>query len=691
MNKLILSLVLFVSTFTLLAQNDFKNLELQSNLPFDQTLSDIWGYTDEDGREYAIVGLRSAVAIVDITDPKDPQLISQIEGPTTTWRDIKTYNDHAYVITDQRGDGLHVLDLSNLPNPLDSTDSYFWSPILPELDSTQLRTCHNLYIEEASGIAYLAGCNVNRGGIFLVDVTDGDSLQYISALNREYSHDVYVRNDTVYSSAINRGVFTIEDATDKQNTQLLAAQSSPFDFTHNTWLSDNGKVLFTTDERGNAPVGAYDISDLSDIKKLDEFRPIKTEGRGLIPHNVHVLNDFLVTSFYKEGVIITDASRPDNLIEVGNYDTNTEEDVSGFGGAWGAYPFFPSGLVVASDMQNGLFVLEPTYMRAAHLEGTVVDALNGMPLTGVQVQILSDDPNNGTSDAAGIYKTGQVTPGTFMIQFSKAGYETQVVEAVLVNGEVTILFVELSRLELSFEAASLSCDSLALSFTPNFTDFNTYNWTFIDGIPATSSEVNPVVSFDSSGTTTVLLEVLDEAGILVTSIEKQVAVVNSPSANFTFELNGKELTIINTSGNADSFVWKFGDGNNSEEESPTHIYETEGTYTIELTAFNNCGGVTTSQVIAITSTSLEDLGILQNFEVQPNPFTSSTTISYQLNRESVASELVVMDVLGRIVERYQGLLLNGRLEIGNNLQKGVYFAQLVIDNQQSRVLKVVKQ
>jgi len=691
MSKLILCLVLLISTFTLSAQNDFKNLELQSNLPFDQTLSDIWGYTDEDGREYALVGLRSAVAIVDITDPKDPQLISQIAGPSSSWRDIKTYEDHAYVITDQRGDGLHVLDLSNLPNPLDSTDHYFWSPILPELDSTQLSTCHNLYIEETSGIAYLAGCNVNGGGIFLVDVTNGDSLEYISALNREYSHDVYVRNDTVYSSAIFRGVFTIEDATDKQNTQVLAAQGTPFEFTHNTWLSDNGNVLFTTDERGNAPVGAYDISDLSDIKKLDEFRPIKTEGRGLIPHNVHVLDDFLVTSFYKEGVIITDASRPDNLIEVGNYDTNTEEDVSGFGGAWGAYPFFPSGLVVASDMQNGLFVLAPTYVRAAHLEGTVVDALSGMPLTDVQVQILSADPNRESSDAAGTYKTGQVTPGTFMVQFSKTGYETQEVEAVLVNGELTVLFVELVRTEISFESTSLSCDSLALSFIPTFTDFNTYNWTFIGGTPATSSEVNPVVSFDSPGTTTVLLEVLDEMGNLAASIEKQVSVVNSPAADFFYELIGKELIIFNNSGNADRYVWKFGDGNNSQEESPTHIYETEGTYTIELTAFNNCGGVTTSEVIAITATSLEDLGILQNFKVQPNPFTSNTTISYQLNQKSAASELVVMDVLGRIVERHPNLLLNGRIEIGNNLQKGVYFAQLIIDNKQSRVLKIVKQ
>jgi len=150
---------------------------------------------------------------------------------------------------------------------------------------------------------------------------------------------------------------------------------------------------------------------------LDAFRPTATLGRGLVPHNVHVLNDFLITSFYKEGVIITDASNPDNLIEVGNYDTfPVQGDFAGFSGCWGAYPFLPSGLVLASDIDNGLFVIEPTYQRAAYLEGMVIDAETGMPIPSASVEILSDDPNFDLSQASGIYKTGQASGGTFLVE-----------------------------------------------------------------------------------------------------------------------------------------------------------------------------------------------------------------------------------------------------------------------------------
>jgi len=194
MNKVLFFFLLLWSSSLIYGQ---KNLMLQANLPFDDNASDIWGYTDEAGREYAIVGLNNSTAIVDITDPTAPNLISTIPGPRSIWRDIKTYKDHAFVTTDNSGLGLHVLDLSNLPNPLDSTDHYFWSPIIPELDSMQLKVCHNLYITEETGIAYLAGCNLNSGGVFMVDVTNPDSLQYIDALDARYSHDVYVRNDTV--------------------------------------------------------------------------------------------------------------------------------------------------------------------------------------------------------------------------------------------------------------------------------------------------------------------------------------------------------------------------------------------------------------------------------------------------------------------------------------------------------------
>ena len=140
----------------------------------------------------------------------------------------------------------------------------------------------------------------------------------------------------------------IYDVTDKQNITQLATQPTPYNFTHNVWVNAENTVAFTTDEKANAPVAAYDITDLNDIRELDQFRPVATLNENVIPHNTHTWNNWLITSYYTDGGIIADASRPENIIEVGNWDSFLGGN-GGFNGAWGAYPFLPSGLVLLSD------------------------------------------------------------------------------------------------------------------------------------------------------------------------------------------------------------------------------------------------------------------------------------------------------------------------------------------------------
>ncbi len=693
MKNILLILALIISAFPIIkAQTPAQNMSLEAQVRFDQELSDVWGYVDDMDREFAIVGLNRAVAIVNVSTPNVPDLISIIDGPRSIWRDIKTYGDHAFVITDSEGLGLHVLDLSDLPNPLDSADHYFWAPHFEEFDSTQLRVCHNLYIDEQTGIAYLAGCNVNNGGILMVDVTNPDSLAYIGALDARYSHDVYVRNDTVYSSDISAGYLSIMDATDKANPVLLATQTTPFRFTHNAWLSDDGKTVFTTDERGNAPVAAYDISDLSDIKFLDEFRPSSSLGRGLIPHNVHVLNDFLVTSFYKEGVVITDAHKPDNLVEVGIYDTFNSDRVSGFGGSWGAYPFLPSGNVLASDIGNGLFILKPTYVRASYLEGLVTNAVSGLTLSGVSVKILSDDANSDLSDASGIFKTGQATPGTFQVEFSKSGFESKIVEVDIATGEVTNIEVALNRLPLAIGPVVLSCEERKIKFEPSITNFRAYDWTFEGGTPSASNAFEPVISYDQAGTYMASLKVRETlTGAFVDSMNIEVNVFDGPSANFDYTLNGRTVQLTNLSMNADSYAWEIADTIISTTDA-NYTYDSIGTYTIALAAGNAVcpDGDTIQQTIMILATSLEEAGILEQFEVSPNPFVSATTIDYQLNHLQHPGSLTVFNLLGEQVERYTLEQANGQITVGQHLSAGVYLVQLQLGNQQSRGLKIVK-
>lgn len=418
------------------------NMTYKSHVEYTESLNDIWGYTSDDGREYALVGLRSGVSIIDITDTENPVLRGYASGPSSTWRDLKTYGDYAYV-TNETSDGLLVIDLSNLPNELTADDYWYWAPDIAGLG--ELSSCHNIYIDEF-GIAYLVGCNVNAGGMLYVDVTTNPgSPAFIDLGPAVYSHDIYVRDNIAYSSEIFQGTFTIYDVTDKSNTITLGSQSTPFNFTHNTWLSDDSQYIFTTDEQANAPIGAYDISDFNNIQETDQFRPLQTLGVGVIPHNVHVWNDWLIISYYTDGCIIVDGSRPTNLIEVGNFDTFIPAS-TGFSGAWGAYPYFPSGTVIVSDIGNGCYILEPNYVRACWLEGNVTDAVTGDNISGVSIEIITDELNGDNTNSNGNYATGLATAGTYDVVFSHPAYEDLTATAVLENGEVTILNVQLGAM-----------------------------------------------------------------------------------------------------------------------------------------------------------------------------------------------------------------------------------------------------
>ena len=272
----------------------------------------------------------------------------------------------------------------------------------------------------------------------------------------EYSHDVYVRDNLAYSSEISGtpAVFSIYDVSDKSNVTLLGSQSTTGNATHNAWLSDDGNTLFTTDEVANAPIGSYDVSDPSNIRLLDEYRPAETLGTGVVPHNVHVWNDWVIISYYSDGCIVLDAARPDNLIEVGNFDTFFGPG-AGFSGAWGAFPFFPSGTVIVGDQgidvttgeANGrLVVLAPTYVRASYLEGDITDAVTGNPINNASITSTELGVVE-FSKADGVYKTGSHLSGDFEVTVDAFGYVAESRVVSLENGVLTTENFELTPLE----------------------------------------------------------------------------------------------------------------------------------------------------------------------------------------------------------------------------------------------------
>lgn len=420
------------------------NIELLAKRSYGNVrLSNIWGWTAPDSTEYALVGTQRGVSIVSLKDPRNPVEVKTVPGSNSIWRELKTWGNHAYVVTDQSGtsDGLLIIDLSKLPDSVSYTN---WRPSILGLGT--LSRSHTIFIDE-NGVCYLFGSNLNNGGAVMLDVKTNPNVPvYLGKGAPEYIHDGYARNNILYAGEIYDGRFSVYDVTDKNNVQLLASQLTPSRFTHNTWLSDDNKYLYTTDEVFNAPITAYDVSNLNDIKELNQFRRAETLNRGVVPHNVHVKGDFLVTAYYTDGVNILDATYPDKLIEVGHFDTYPGAD-GGFNGAWGVYPYFPSGNIVVSDIQNGLYVLKPTYKKAAILEGIVNDSISKIPLSDVQVVIQSPKVNVTQSNILGKYVTGQVLAGNFNVTFSKTGYFSKTVAVNLQNGVLTTLNVALVPFE----------------------------------------------------------------------------------------------------------------------------------------------------------------------------------------------------------------------------------------------------
>lgn len=436
MNKTTFTTLLLLFTLPSFSQ---KNIQLRSTLDYGRQLSNVWGHVDSLGNEYALVGVDDGLSIVDVSNPDSITELFLAPGPSSNWREIKTWNNHAYA-TNESGSGLLIVDLNLLP---DSITYSYW-----DADSA-LYTAHTLFIDE-NGILYVFGYNNtkrdipfdNRGAL-ICDLNLNPKLPVIVGIyNSDYVHDGFARNDTLWAGQISRGNFAVIDVSDKANPLILTTQETPNRFTHNCWLSDDGNFLFTTDERSGAFITSYNVSDIDNITEVDRWQA--APGSGLIPHNTYFFNNYLVTSYYKYGINILDATNPAHLVEVGFYDTSPFPNSDGFQGCWGVYPYLPSGTILASDMETGLYVLTPNYQRACYLKGSVTDDSTGNPVSDVTVEIMATGILENTA-ADGVYKTGVADSGAYDVRFYKEGCLPKIITGVaLQSGIVTTLDVALN-------------------------------------------------------------------------------------------------------------------------------------------------------------------------------------------------------------------------------------------------------
>jgi choice-of-anchor B domain-containing protein len=453
LSLLFFALLFYTFTFAQL------NIEELGHKPYSDDLSDVWGWVDNAGNEYALVGTYNGLSIVDVTDPSNPMEVFFGNGAQSIWRDIKTWGNYAYVSNESFG-GVYIVDLSPLPSGDIVNTSSFTGSMYP------FQSAHNLYVDE-SGKLYIFGADNGNGGAIICDLTeDPMNPVELGRFDTYYLHDGMARGDTLWGAAIYAGNLLAIDVSMPSAPNIMGSVSTPGNFTHNAWVSADGTHVFTTDEVSSGYIGAYDVTDLSNIIETDRIQT--APGTDVIPHNAHVIGDFVVTSYYTEGITIHDVSRPDNIFEVGHFDTSPGYSGSGYHGSWGAYPFLPSGNILASDIEEGLFILAPTYIKATHVDGVVTDSLTGDPLFNVEFQVIGSDINGETA-FDGSFSFGTLESGTFDIQFSKEGYNSKTIEGlVFENGAVYELDVQLSMPTLT----GLSDQINAISFSTYPNPFN---------------------------------------------------------------------------------------------------------------------------------------------------------------------------------------------------------------------------
>ncbi|HEX5624462.1 MAG TPA: choice-of-anchor B family protein [Saprospiraceae bacterium] len=435
------TLLFFCLIGSLQAQDGDLNMKIVAHVPAPEGGSGIWHFVDRNGLEYAAIGTRSALVVYSLEDPSKPIERARVKGVNTTWREVYAYKDYIYGVTDQASDGVIIINMKKAP---DTITSKFWSINLTANGQTaDIKNCHTVFVDE-KGILCLNGCSPWQGVLFFDLNQDPEEPKFLGAETKRYCHDMYMRNDTMWSSDIYQGIVSVWDVRDKADPKEITTISTPFSFTHNDWLSDDGKYIFTTDERENAFVASFDVSDLSNVKLLDTWRPKDTEGTGVIPHNTRYLDGFLITAYYTDGIKIIDAHRPENLIEVGSVDTYFGAQ-TGFHGCWGVSPYLPSKTIVASDIEGGLFVIQPEYIRACYLEGKVTDSLTNEAISKVNVHIRASRTNLEETNLKGEYKTGYAVSGSYEVEFNHPDYIPATLTVDLENGVLKILDIKLLK------------------------------------------------------------------------------------------------------------------------------------------------------------------------------------------------------------------------------------------------------
>jgi choice-of-anchor B domain-containing protein len=365
--SLLIYLVIFTSNFNAQTYPSL-NINLLAHLNPEKDVTGIdgrkysgcWGWAQPNkNREYAIIGTSSQTYFVDVTNPTTPVIVDSVKAKHAgcTWREIKTYQNYCYIVSDDAPPNtFQIVDMQYLPD----------SAHVVHDGTTYFERSHTIFIDNekmyCSSVTDASGIGYSTMRVYSLATPTAPLLlkkleQDVNTTIIDVVHDMYVRNDTIYASCGFKG-FHILKLTASNTFSLIQSFTgyAYSGYNHSSWQTDDRKTMVFTDEVGaHLPAKVIDVTDFNNITLVDTIRSSYTATA----HNPYIVgNRWCWLSSYQDGLYLYDISNPSNTTIYGYFDTQPQTGTTNFSGNWGAYPYLPSKIIIACDMQNGIFILE---------------------------------------------------------------------------------------------------------------------------------------------------------------------------------------------------------------------------------------------------------------------------------------------------------------------------------------------
>jgi len=329
----------------------WEDTSLPGTIAFNNIYNEIWGVV-QDGREYAIIGSTNGTHIFDVTENENISQVAFVEGKAQgtaiIHRDYHDYNGYLYAVADEGQSSLQVIDMSGLPESVEvvyDSDEHF-------------TRAHNIFIDTSSAILYTISQKDPAVMVGLYSLEDPASPTYLNDMGNGESHDAGIFDGIMYLNKGSEGlvIYDVSDPMDIISVgSLTNYEAFGQGYNHSGWISPDAKTYAMCDETKGVAVKLVDVEDFNDVEVITTLE--RVDDAQSMPHNAMFRGDYLLVSYYHDGLVIYDASDPSNPEKVASYDTFTPDTYASFQGAWGIYSALPSGKILVSDMQTGLYVL----------------------------------------------------------------------------------------------------------------------------------------------------------------------------------------------------------------------------------------------------------------------------------------------------------------------------------------------